>query len=468
MNSSQDVLIIGAGLSGLAAATFLKHKQPDISLLLIEKEEQPGGAVRSHLEEGYLAEGGPHGFLDNCLESRVLIHEAGLSNEVEKAPLSKFVRYICLDGKLNLIPQSPGKIIRAPLMSWPAKFRVMADLWKKPLPNEPTVAQWVEHRFGKAMLPFADAVFTGTYAGDIERLKIEGVMLGLRKLELEYGSVLRGGIAKMLAAKKEKKDKKRKGLPAMTSFRTGMARLPQAMAARLIPNQEIMYRTAARSVEQTGNGWLVRTGQLELHARHVIIALPVNRCLELLVGAGLPEPPMQSIPEAKLATVAMGFATDKAKVPFGFGYLAPEQEQRFALGTLFSSHMFPGRAPEGHLLVETLVGGRRHPERLDLPDEEIVARAYEDIKQLMELPEPPVFSRVLRPRWGIPQMEEGYPTLLAWRNQLHEMLDSLHICGFGWQGIGINDMHKEAWKVAKRILSGVQDGGGTEIKGVYF
>jgi protoporphyrinogen/coproporphyrinogen III oxidase len=468
MKSSSDVLIIGAGLSGLAAATFLKHKQPGISLLVIEKEEQPGGAVRSHLEEGYLAEGGPHGFLDNCLESRVLIHEAGLTNEVEKAPLSKFVRYICLDGKLNLIPQRPGKIIRAPLMSWPAKFRVLADLWKKPLPDEPTVAEWVEHRFGKAMLPFADAVFTGTYAGDIARLKIAGVMPGIRELELKHGSVMRGGIAKMLAARKEKKDKKRKGLPSMTSFSTGMARLPQAMAAKLIPNQEIMYRTAARSVEQTGNGWLVRTGQLELHARHLIVALPVNRSLELLVGAGFPEPPMQSIPEAKLATVALGFAADKAKVPFGFGYLAPEQEQRFALGTLFSSHMFPGRAPQGHILLESLVGGRRHPERLDLPDEEIVARVYEDIRQLIDLPEPPVFSRVLRPKWGIPQMEEGYPALLAWLNQLHEMVDSLHLCGFGWQGIGINDMHKEAWKVAKRILSGQQGEEKQEIKGVYF
>ena len=214
MNSSIDVLIIGAGLSGLAAATFLKHKQPDISLLVIEKEEQPGGAVRSHVEEGYLAEGGPHGFLDNCLESRVLIHEAGLTNEVEKAPLSDFVRYICLNGKLNIIPQSPGKIIRAPLISWPAKFRVMAELWKKPLQGEPSVAQWIEHRFGKALLPFADAVFTGTYAGDIERLKIDGVMPSLRKLELEHGSVLRGGINKVFTARKEKKkEKKRKGCP---------------------------------------------------------------------------------------------------------------------------------------------------------------------------------------------------------------------------------------------------------------
>ncbi len=467
MKSSTDVLIIGAGLSGLAAATFLKHKQPDISLLIIEKEEQPGGAVRSHLEEGYLAEGGPHGFLDNCLESRVLIHEAGLTNEVVKAPLSEFVRYICLAGELKLIPQSPGKILKAPLMPWTGKLRLLADLWKKPLPDEPSVAEWIEHRFGKAMLPFADAVFTGTYAGDISRLKIDGVMPGLRELEQQHGSVLRGGIAKMLAKRKEQKDKKRQGLPAMTSFSTGMARLPQAMAAKLIPNQEIMYRTAAHSVEQTNQGWLVRTGQLELSARHLIVALPINRCLELLAGAGLPEAPIQSIPEAKLATVALGF-TDKAKVPFGFGYLAPEQEQRFALGTLFSSQMFPARAPQGHILVETLVGGRRHPERLELSDEEIVKNVYEDIRQLMDLPEPPVFSRVLRPRWGIPQLEEGYPALLAWRKQVHEMVDSLHLCGFGWQGIGINDMHKEAWKMAKRILSGQHQENITEVKGVYF
>ncbi|MCI5146949.1 MAG: protoporphyrinogen oxidase, partial [Candidatus Electrothrix sp. AR3] len=199
MKSSAEVLIIGAGQSGLAAATFLKHKQPDISLLVIEQEEQPGGAVRSHLEEGYLAEAGAHGFLDNCLESRVLIHEAGLDKEVEKAPLSEFVRYICLDGKLNLIPQSPSKILKAPLIPLTAKLRVLADLWKDPLPDEPSVAQWIEHRFGKALLPFADAVFTGTWAGDIDRLKLAAVMPGLHMMEQDHGSVLKGMFHKIRA-----------------------------------------------------------------------------------------------------------------------------------------------------------------------------------------------------------------------------------------------------------------------------
>jgi oxygen-dependent protoporphyrinogen oxidase len=472
MKPSAEVLIIGAGLSGLATATFLKHKQPDMSLLVIEQGDHPGGTVKSHIEEGYLAEGGPHGFLDNCLESRVLVHEAGLTDEVEKAPLSEFVRYICLDGKFNLIPQSPGKMLKAPLIPLTAKLRVMGDLWKKTLPDEPSVAQWVEHRFGKALLPFADAVFTGTYAGDIERLKIEGVMPGLRTLEQEYGSVLKGAFHTMRSARKEGKGKqKRKGLPAMTSFKAGMASLPLAMAAKLIPNQEIMYRTAARSIERTEEGWLVRTGQLELHARHLVVALPINHCLELLASGDLPSclptPPIPSIPEARIATVALGF-TDKTDIPCGFGYLAPESEQRFALGALFSSHMFPGRVPPGHVLLEALVGGRRHPERLELSDEELIDNVYNDLKQLIDLPDPPVYSRVLWPKNGIPQLEEGYPALLDWRKKLHESEDKLHLCGFGWQGIGINDMHKEAWKMAKRILIGYQEERKEAVKGVYF
>ena len=167
-----DVILVGAGLSGLSVARFLRDKRPETRLLVIERNGQPGGAIRSHYEEGYLAECGAHGFLDNCLESRVLVHEAGLDGEVEKAPLAEFVRYVCLDGELKLIPQQPGKILKAPLIPLAAKFRVLAEIFKKQLEGEPTVAQWVEHRFGKALLPFADAVFTGTYAGDIERLKI--------------------------------------------------------------------------------------------------------------------------------------------------------------------------------------------------------------------------------------------------------------------------------------------------------
>jgi len=463
-----DVLIAGAGLSGLSVAQFLRIERPELSVLVLEKGERPGGAILSHSEEGYLAEWGAHGFLDNCEESRTLISAAGLEKEVEKAQLGKFVRYICLNGRLNLIPQSPRKILTSSLVPLSAKLRVLADLWKKPLPGEPTVSAWVAHRFGRALLPFADAVFTGTYAGDIDRLRIDAVMPGARKLEHEHGSLIRGLLHKRKTMKTSDPGK-RPVLPAMTSFQNGMSRLPQALAAGLQLNNELFYRTEVTRISPVQEGWEVQTTLHSIRCRHLVLALPINRTLNLLDPVSeVAAPPLREVPEVRIATVAMGF-TDKAQVPFGFGYLAPESEKRFALGTLFSSHMFPGRAPRGHILLEALVGGRRHPERLDLGDEELIKRVYEDISQLLVLPEKPCFARVLRPPGGIPQLEEGYPALLDWLDKVHSDHSGLHICGFGWHGIGINDMTKEARKVAGRIVQGGdRKDGSTEVKPVYF
>jgi protoporphyrinogen/coproporphyrinogen III oxidase len=465
-SSYHDVCIVGAGISGLSAAAFIRELRPELSIQVFEQSAEPGGAIATCSHSGYLAEWGPHGFLDNCEESRHLVSLAGLEAEVTTAPLGQFVRYICLEGRLQCIPQQPLKILREPLVPWGAKVRVLGDLWRRPLKGEPSVAQWVAHRFGSALLPFADAVFTGTYAGDIERLKIDAVMPGVRELEHTHGSVIRGVFKKMRAGKKEKKQG-RKGLPAMTSFRGGMAMLPQRLAADLAAQDRLACGTAVIGVVREQEGWRVQTGQGDVACRHLILALPVNRCLEFMARAmpAVP-PPLPSIPEARILSVLLGF-DQRARIPFGFGYLAPEQEQRFTLGALFSSHMFPGRAPAGHQLLEALVGGRRHPERLELSDEQLIESVYADLSQLMELP-PPSFTAVLRSRSGIPQLEEGYPDLLAWRNTVHAADPSLHLCGFGWKGIGLNDMIKEARHIAGTICAQSPVHEGAEVKGVYF
>ncbi len=464
-----DVLIAGAGLSGLSVARFLKAGRPDISITVLEKSERPGGAILSHSEEGYLAEWGAHGFLDNCEESRTLISLAGLEGEVEKAPLGKFVRYICLNGQLNLIPQNPRKILFSGLVPLWAKLRVLAELWKKPLEGEPSVSDWVRYRFGSSILPFADAVFTGTYAGDIDLLKIDAVMPGVRKLEMEHGSLVRGLLHKRKQSRQDAPKTKKISLPAMTSFQTGMARFPQALAAGLQLNSELFYRTEVTQVRPVEDGWEVKTTQHNILCRNLVLALPINSTLSLIGQVGTVTPsPKSEIPESRIVNIALGF-TDKAQVPFGFGYLAPESERRFALGALFSSHMFPGRAPRGHVLLEALVGGRRHPERLELDDETLIRNVCDDLSELLVLPEKPCFTHVMRPRGGIPQLEDGYPALLSWLEKVHDENSGLHICGFGWHGIGINDMTKEAKKIADTILrESTLRRGETEVKGVYF
>jgi oxygen-dependent protoporphyrinogen oxidase len=199
----------------------------------------------------------------------------------------------------------------------------------------------------------------------------------------------------------------------------------------------------------------------------VVFALPINATLRLLAALA-PDIPEKSIPTTWLATVVFGFKND-LRLPPGFGFLTPEQEQRFTLGTLFSSNMFPGRAPEGHVVFETLIGGRRHPERLDLDDRTLTEKAFDDVRDILHLPRMPAYSAVLRSDGAIPQLERNYPSLIAWREKFLAARPGLYICGFGWEGIGLNDMMKHATGVAAAIHRDAKPIRiGSELKGVYF
>ena len=252
----------------------------------------------------------------------------------------------------------------------------------------------------------------------------------------------------------------------MISFPSGMERLPEKLAEQF-SDEEILLNTKITQIARGENGWGVRTeyGE-EFHAADLVLAVPTNTALKLLkpLNAGMP---MESIPEAWIVSVVMGFAS--AVLPPGFGFLIPEIEKRFSLGCMFSSNMFAGRAPEGHIIMETLVGGKRHLERVQLSDEELIKNALADMQDILDLPKEPVYTRVLRSNGGIPQLEKGYTELLSWRDALVKTHPGLHVCGFGWEGIGLNEMMKTGTNVADAIRQSKRSGSGeVEIKGIYF
>lgn len=458
MENISDVVIVGAGISGLATAHFLRKLAPELRVLLVEGGERPGGAIRSFRQDGFLAEWGPHGFLDNVPESRELLEDTGLYREAQQAPLGDFHRYVCHGGKLVQIPQRPAKILTTPLLSPWGKLRVLGDLWIRPDGRDQTIGQWAGRRFGKEILPLVDAAVTGSFSGDFNRLSIDAVMPGVRALEKEHGSVLRGVLKKMKAAKSKAKGR----LPAMNNFPQGLERLVEVLAS----DKEIVFKAGVTALIREEEGWRLSLANGEARGRYLVLALPVNSGLPLL--SPLARPPLAEVPMSHICNVVLGY-DDSARIPYGFGYLAPEREQRFTLGVLFSSHMFPNRAPHGKVLLEALVGGRRHPERLQLADEEIIAAVCRDISQLMALPAKPVFARVLRPAGGIPQLEMEHPQMLAYRSAVERDNRHLYICGFGWDGIGINDMIKSAKKAAIAIAAGGRHGEGeAAVKAVYF
>jgi oxygen-dependent protoporphyrinogen oxidase len=458
MEKIYDVIIIGAGISGLSAAHFIKKLSPSFEVMLLEASGRAGGAIQSFHQDGFLAEWGPHGFLDNAAESREILEDTGLYSEAQQAPLGDFHRYVCHRGRLVQIPQKPKKILFTPLLSFWGKLRVLGDLWIKPDTQDQTLGQWAGRRFGKSVLPLVDAAVTGSYSGDFNLLSIDSVMPGLRKLECEHGSVIRALIRKM----KEKKGSIKKRLPAMNNFPQGLDRLVEV----LVQGKNIAFDSGVTAINMVNDQWRITTAKEMFAAKNIVMALPVNSGLKIL--SAIKKPPIAQIPVSRICNVVLGFEAS-AKVPYGFGYLAPECEKRFTLGVLFSSHMFPNRAPEGKVLMEALVGGRRHPERLELSDQEIISSVCQDIRQLMELPEKPLFAKVLRPASAIPQLEMDHPKMLTYRAGLEQGNKGLYICGFGWEGVGINDMVKSARKAAVAISAG---GRGEEaaapIKPVYF
>ncbi len=460
-----DTIIIGGGLSGLTLAHRLLRDQPQHRFCLLEKESRTGGVIQSWHQGGILAEPGPHGFLDNCPQSQQLLRETGLDRIALRASLQKFVRYVYHQGQLKLIAQSPGKILTAPLISPVAKLGVLRDLWKPFLKGEPSIAQWGAYRFGKALLPYLDAAFTGTYAGDIERLSIDAVLPGIRALEKEHGSIIRG----LLKKRKKKEGKKRAGLPAMTSFPGGMRQLIDTLTAALEKENNLFCSAPAQKINRAADHWRVITDSGDYSAPHLVLAVPVNTALTLLgATAGLQvDPPPPKLPEAAIANIAITFP-EEVNIPQGFGFLVPEQENKFILGTLFSSNMFAGRAPQNTHLLEVMVGGRRHPERLNQSENNIITAAVADIQQILQIKKQPLSAVRLPSVGSFPQAEQGYSALLNWKETLEAETKGLYLCGFGWGGIGINDMIKGSFRVAERLLRGAQQQSTAEIKGIYF
>jgi len=456
MQQTHDVLIVGSGLSGLSTAHFLAKQQAGLDIVILEKKTRPGGCIQTFKEDAIQAEWGPHGFLNNTAESLELLRDTGLDQKVQQAPLGNYLRFLCHKGKLVPLPQKPQALLATPLLSMWGKLRLLADLWKPPRNMNQTVAEWAAYRFGKGVLPMVDAAVTGTFAGDLNRLSIDAVMPGIRKLEKEHGSLLRG-----LIKKKKQKKTDAKGLPAMLNFPGGMEQLTSTLAT----DKNIIYDSSVSAISLHDDRWQVKAGDKTYEASLLVIALPVNQSLRLLTG--LKTPPIDEIPAARLLNVVLAF-TDRVKVPYGFGYLAPEREKRFAMGAMFSSHMFPDRIKPGNVLIEVLVGGRRHPERLELDDDEVIKNVLADISTLIDIPEKPWFAKVLRSEAGIPQLEMDHPALLAWREELEKEFGGLAICGFGWDGIGMNDMVKSAKKATQYLLSKAKTRQAPDVKPVYF
>jgi oxygen-dependent protoporphyrinogen oxidase len=440
-----DVLVVGAGISGLAAAFHLKRSGRRVAVL--EASPRAGGAIETHAEGGWRFELGPNTVLENDPSVGALITEAGLAGEKIVAAAGAKRRYLYKDGRLHALPGGPGSFLLAPLFPLGAKLRLLREPWipRRTGDAEESVADFVRRRLGQAFLDDLVGPFvSGVYAGDPERLSVRWAVPKIVALEREHGSLIRGAMAR----------RKGPAVPggggAMISFRAGLEELPRRLAQEI---GDVRTGVAALQVLRDEHGFRVETETGPLTARRVLLAVPADAAARLLEEAtGGRSLALAEIPYAPVAVVALGFRReDVAHLLDGFGYLVPRKVGRRTLGCLFPSAIFPDRAPAGHVALSAFAGGRTDPEIVGWDDDRIAATLLGEVKQALGIHGEPVFRLVRRWPRAIPQYELGHGRFVDLAGEIERDLPGLRIGGNFLGGVSVPDCIRNGVRLAERV-----------------
>lgn len=461
-----DVVVIGGGISGLCAAYWL-NKQ-NVSVRVLEKESEVGGTMKSISEDGFLIETGPNSALETTPLIQDLVRENNLSDQFLYANPAGKNRYILRDGKLYPLPLSPVKFLTSKLFSWSAKVRLLKELSVERVPHEETVAEFVTRRLGKEFLDYAiDPFVAGIYAALPEQLSVRAAFPKLHALEEQYGGLIKG----MIQGRKERKkrEERSKNTAETFSFKNGMQTLPYALGKNLgervrcsttvtqlrdltldsqIPQDE--KDTKRYSVE-----YLLENQTHEIEADSVILSTPAYVTAQLVHSLSQnTSKVLQEIPYSPVVSIFLGYAADDVPHPLdGFGFLVPSLEKRNILGCLWSSSLFPGRAPEKTVALTVFAGGLRNPELFSLDDRKLLEIVTKDLSSIMHISGKPLYLKITRWSRAIPQYIVGYHKYLDRLSEFEETHPGIYSCSNYRGGISVGDCITSSKEVADRVLA---------------
>lgn len=453
----KDVVVIGAGISGLATAYRL-HKA-GLDVLVLEKSASVGGAIQTEKRDGFLIDCGPNSTLDTSPEIRGFVDELGLAERRVNANSSANRRYILRDGRLCPLPMSPLAFLSSKLFSWPAKIRLFAEPFIRPAPQdkEETIAEFVERRLGREFLDYAINPFiAGVYAGDPTKLSVRSAVAKIYALEEKYGSLIKGAIKGARERKKRAETDKTKA--QLFSFRDGMSELPATLQKALAESvlTECAVRKISQSAEVSGT-YEVAFSQdgvdLRVMTKSVIFTTPAFVTAELLQNfSASPADVLKEMTYPPVAMVFLGFKNKvKCRPLDGFGFLVPEVEQRKILGCIWSSTIFPERAPAGGAALTMFVGGMRQPELAELPEDELAHLVQEELKDLIGLQTLPDVIKVKRWSRAIPQYELGHQGRIETLAEFEKKCPGLFIAGNFRGGISVGDCIVQSAHTANQV-----------------
>jgi protoporphyrinogen/coproporphyrinogen III oxidase len=465
----RGVIVIGAGLTGLACALHLQRS--GIAVRVLEASSSPGGIIATLEKSGFLMEAGPQcpRFARPLWD---LVREVELEKEFVQAS-SRSQRFILKEGELHQAPLSLRRFLSTRLVGPASKFRVFAEVIPRSRPpaDEESLAEFVRRKFDEDVLAYLVDPFISTiFAGDTEKIGIDSAFPFLARWEKQRGSALWGA----LRSRRSQTSSASPGistaagatrsaitdfLPRMGSFRAGLGALPKAIATRL--GGSISFGSKAERIEPVVSDarsdtptWLVRLsdGQ-EMLASAVVVAAPAYEADRMLqktapkIGALLAE-----VEYAPMAVVASGYDRSQVRNPLhGFGLMIPRSERLDTFFCVWNSSVLPGRAPKGKVLITSFAGGATNP-AIGERDEETIAQTVEaEMAAILGIEGHPVERAVWKHLRALPQFNVGHARKV---NSIREALvdfPGLYLAGNYLQGRSLGDCAENGLRTADQI-----------------
>ena len=450
------IAIAGGGLAGLATAYQLACD--GVEFTLFEASGRLGGIVETVRREGFVIECGPDSWVTEKPWARELAVELGLEDQIILSNDQWRRTYVqhgrelvpIPDGMRMMVPAKWGPLLESPLFSWQARLAYLrepkrAEELKALAPNhDESVADFVCRHFGDEVTrTIAGPLLAAVFGGDIAQLSVRAVMPMFVRMEAEQGSLVQAVQRRAQLASP----------PIFTSLRDGLATLVEAMVKKIKPTSLRLQQPVLR-IEPDGDGWRITTPSGEDHFDAVVVATPPHVTRQLL-----PTPMAGLLPSAATSAivVALAFAPAEAKrmrIPRGFGFVVPPasgSEPHPLLACTFVDQKFPGRVPEGAILLRAFFGGSTGDALLSESDDALIAGARTQLSRVLG-PLPETVDTVVR-RWpqSLPQYTVGHLERMAELDAQARTRPNFHLVGSAYYGVGLPDLVREGRATARLL-----------------
>jgi len=465
----KKIAIIGAGISGLSTAYAIERLAGevglDVEVTVFEREERTGGKIWSIKEEGYLCEWGPNGFLDSKPMTLELCDHLGIQGRLERSNDNARKRFIYSGGILNRLPENGPMFLQSKLISWPGKIRLAQEFFKPKRTDgvDETLADFARRRLGaEALDKLIGPMVSGIFAGNPETMSLKSCFPRIHELEQVYGGLLKAMVKMAKQKRAEVKAGKQVASAAgpagvLTSFVDGIQELTDGTVKALKGN--VLTGQTVTGLKAIDGGWELRLADGSNYDAEVVVSAAPAHVLKELTWSldGELSELLNGIPYAAMNVICFGYEKSKVERDLdGFGYLIPKKEGCEILGTLWDSSIFPGRAPEGHVMLRSMMGGATNPEAVELSDAEIKARTMAELKKIMGISVEPDFVRIFRHQRAIPQYVVGHADRLAAIDERLKSHAGLILTGNAFSGIGLNDCVNAANKAGAQVMACLQ------------